>query len=137
VRQRWRKSWVSSLAMAKRYLEQVMISSLAIRCHHLEKMIAFYAEAFGAGFRRVEVGGMTCHFGRAGALTIKLVPGRDSADFSGYPFHQVGIEVDDVDRVIEIAIRHGGAAEGAVTRGDQGVHGCVRDPDGNTIELYG
>jgi catechol 2,3-dioxygenase-like lactoylglutathione lyase family enzyme len=103
----------------------------------MEAMVAFYAEAFGAVFRTVQSGSFDCHFGKIGDLTIKLVPLRESVDFDGYPDHQLGFAVGDVERIIEIAEKHGGCREGEVLRQDGTVHGSVRDPDGNTLELYG
>lgn len=104
------------------------VESLAIKCFHLEAMLAFYAEALGAEFQQVDVGvpDMRCFFGAGAGVTLKLVSGRESADFEGYPIHQLGFRVDDVERVALAAERHGGKREGP---------GCVRDPDGNTLEL--
>jgi catechol 2,3-dioxygenase-like lactoylglutathione lyase family enzyme len=51
--------------------------------------------------------------------------------------HQPGFDVPDVGRVVEIALRHGGRVQDAPAREGDGVHAAVRDPDGNTIELYG
>ena len=67
---------------------------------------------------------------------MKLVPLRNRADFEGFPLHQPGFTVADVDVVIAIAKKHGGKVEGEVRRQAGRVHAAVRDPDGNTIELY-
>jgi len=115
---------------------EAAVHSVAIKCHDLDKMLAFYTDAFGGDFRAVDAGGMTCHFGRVAGVTLKLVPGRDSADFEGYPSHQLGLQVRNIAAVVRAAERHGGRQEGDVARSADGAHGCVRDPDGNTIELY-
>ena len=112
------------------------LASLAIRVHHMDAMRAFYEDALGASFKEVNLGGMICLFGDAGGLEVKLVPLRDDADFEEFPLHQPGFVVDDVDRVIAAATRHGGRQEGDLHETDQGRHAAVRDPDGNTIELY-
>lgn len=113
------------------------VISVAIKCHALDKMVAFYSDAFGASFREVDVGGgMTCFFGRIGEATFKLVSGREAPpDFEGFPIHQIGLRVNDVDKVLACAVEHGGRQEGEVVREGGEVFGCVRDPDGNTIEL--
>ena len=102
------------------------LNSVAIKCHHLESMVAFYTVAFGGAFKKVKVGGMRCQFGEIDGITFKLVSGREAVDFEGYPEHQLGFEVPDVNVVIAAAVEYGGAEEGP---------NCVRDPDGNTIEL--
>lgn len=102
----------------------------------MDAMVDFYSEAFGARFRAVDTMGLASQFGDLGDLTLKLVPLRDGVDFEGYPSHQLGFEVADVETVIAIANRHGGRQEGEILRDGDRVHGAVRDPDGNTIELY-
>jgi len=119
--------------------EQVVstLASVAIRVHDMEKMVDFYTRAFGGSFRPVEFAPeMVCQFGSVAGVTLKLVPLRESADFEGYPLHQLGFGVDDVERVIALATELGGKQEGEIQRSEQGVHGAVRDPDGNTVELY-
>lgn len=112
-------------------------TTVALRVHRMEAMRAFYEEAFGARFRPVETSGLPSWFGELGGLTIKLVPLRESVDFDGWPSHQLGFEVPDVERVIALAVAHGGVQEGEVFVEGGRVHAAVRDPDGNTIELYG
>ena len=114
-----------------------MLKSIAIRCHDIEKMTAFYGEAFGASFEKFEIGPMTCHFGKSGDFLFKLVPGRDAPDFEGFPMHQIGVSVPDVEAIVAVAKKHGGRLEGEIQRVESGMHAAVRDPDGNTIELYG
>ena len=102
----------------------------------MEAMTAFYSEAFGAKFRAVNTGGLASQFGEAAGLTLKFVPIREAADFTGFPIHQPGFNVPDVEAVIAIARKHGGRQEGEVIREGNSVQAAVRDPDGNTIELY-
>jgi catechol 2,3-dioxygenase-like lactoylglutathione lyase family enzyme len=64
------------------------------------------------------------------------VPIRDEADFENFPVHQVGFTVADVEAVIALALQHGGREEGRVIRKGEKTEAAVRDPDGNTIELY-
>jgi predicted enzyme related to lactoylglutathione lyase len=103
----------------------------------MNAMVAFYSEAFGARFQIVEIGGLTSRFGRIGRLTVKFVPIRGAADFQGYPVHQPGFEVSDVRAAIASAHRHGGSAHDPPVRRDGRLQAAIRDPDGNTIELYG
>jgi predicted enzyme related to lactoylglutathione lyase len=102
-------------------------------------MVAFYSEAFDAHFDEVDVGGLRCWFGELpGGLLLKLVPIRDGVDFTGFPLHQPGFAVADITRVIECAVRHGGRVQDAVRQtAEGGTQAAIRDPDGNTIELYG
>jgi catechol 2,3-dioxygenase-like lactoylglutathione lyase family enzyme len=113
------------------------LATVAYRVHHESAMLAFYAEAFGVRFRVVETDGVRSHFGELSNVTLKLVPIREAADFEGFPAHQLGFDVSDVARVIETALRHGGRVQDAAVRDGARVHAAVRDPDGNTIELYG
>jgi catechol 2,3-dioxygenase-like lactoylglutathione lyase family enzyme len=112
------------------------ISSIAIRVSNLEAMLAFYSEAFQVQFREVDTYGIRSQFGEVGGVTLKFVPIRDDADFKGYPIHQPGFVVPDVEAVIELALKHGGRQEGRTIHADGRVQAAVRDPDGNTIELY-
>ena len=112
------------------------LQSIAVRVHDLSSMVAFYEEAFGASFRTVDTFGLSSRFAEIDGVTLKLVPLRASADFENYPSHQLGFEVDELEAVFEIAERYGGRREGEVGEEDGRRHGAVRDPDGNTIELY-
>ena len=112
------------------------IRSIAYLVHHMEAMSAFYAEAFGIEWEEVETFGVSSRFGDLGSVTLKLVPLRGQDDFEGFPDLQLGFEVHDIERVIAIAEAHGGRREGdRIEEGDL-FHAAVRDPDGNTIELY-
>ena len=112
------------------------ISSIAFRVHNMDAMLAFYSEAFGVEFREVDTYGIRSQFGDVNGITLKFVPIREGADFKNFPIHQPGFVVPDVEAVIAIALKHGGRQEGQILRGEGKVQAAVRDPDGNTIELY-
>jgi predicted enzyme related to lactoylglutathione lyase len=112
------------------------VQSIAMRVSRMDAMLAFYSEAFGIRFQEVIIGPFKSQFGELDGLTLKFVPIRDEVDFDGYAVHQLGFSVQDVEHVIALAIRHGGRREGDVIVNDEGVNAAVRDPDGNTIELY-
>ena len=112
------------------------LSSIAIRVHHLGAMVNFYSEAFQIQFREVDTFGILSQFGEINGITLKFVPIRDSEDFDEYPVHQPGFVVSDVEAVLAMALRHGGRQEGEIIRTDGRIQAAVRDPDGNTIELY-
>ena len=112
------------------------ISSIAIRVSNVEAMVAFYSEAFQVQFREVDTYGIRSQFGDVDGITLKLVPIRDDSDFKGYPVHQPGFVVPDVEAVIDLALKHGGRQEGRLIRVEGKIQAAVRDPDGNTIELY-
>ena len=114
----------------------VKLTTVAYRVHKQEAMVAFYTEAFGAKFREVQTGTIRSQFGELPGLTLKFVPIRDAVEFKGFPVHQLGFEVADVERVIALAVKHGGRVQDAPTRTGNRSHASVRDPDGNTIELY-
>lgn len=112
------------------------VSSVAIRVFQLDAMRAFYTRAFDITFHPVETGSVTSLFGQLGDITIKLVPIRNETDFENFGEVQLGVEVPDVRAVIDLAEEYGGRQEGSISRGGGRVHGAVRDPDGNSIELY-
>lgn len=112
------------------------ITSLALRVHNTDQMLKFYAGAFGVQFREVDARGIRSHFGELGGITLKLVPIRDGSDFEGFPVHQPGFTVGNIYEVIALAVKHGGRQEGTVIQTGKRRHAAVRDPDGNTIELY-
>jgi catechol 2,3-dioxygenase-like lactoylglutathione lyase family enzyme len=99
-------------------------------------MIAFYSEAFKIQFHEVDTFGIPSQFGDIGGVTLKLVPIRDASDFEGFPLHQLGFNVPDPEAIIRIARQHGGRLEGRILRDGEKVHAAIRDPDGNTVELY-
>lgn len=113
------------------------LTTIAIRVHRMDAMMAFYHAAFGAEFRAVDTFGIESQFTEIDGLTLKFVPIRASVDFEDYPSHQLGFVVDDVPAVIALALRHGGRQEGELGEEDGRAHAACRDPDGNTIELYG
>ena len=112
------------------------LASIAILTHNTDKMKAFYEEAFGFEFEAVDTSGFKSYFGKSAGLTLKLVPLRKEVDFEGFPSHQPGFLVEDLDKVIACAEKHGGKAFGQIHETETSRHGAVRDPDGNTIELY-
>ena len=112
------------------------VSSIAIRVSDLDAMVSFYSEAFNIHFQEVNTFGLSSRFGEVGGVMIKLVPIRESEDFETYPIHQPGFVVEDVEAVIALAIKHGGRQEGGIIRNSEGIQAAIRDPDGNTIELY-
>jgi predicted enzyme related to lactoylglutathione lyase len=112
------------------------LTTIAYRVHRMPEMAAFYSEAFGARFRSVDIGGLKALFAEMGSLTLKFVPIRDGVDFDAFPIHQLGLEVADVAAVLASAARHGGCVQDAPRSAGGVLTACVRDPDGNTIELY-
>lgn len=112
------------------------ISSVAIRIANVEAMLDFYSQAFGAEFHEVPTYGIRSHFAEVQGITLKFVPIRDEADFRNFPIHQLGFIVPDVEAVIELALQYGGRQEGKLIRHEGKLQAAVRDPDGNTIELY-
>jgi catechol 2,3-dioxygenase-like lactoylglutathione lyase family enzyme len=99
-------------------------------------MVSFYSQAFNVRFHEVDTSGLRCQFAEIDGITLKLVPLRDTVDFEGYPLHQLGFHVPDVAAILDLAERHGGRREGDIRRDGETIHTAVRDPDGNTIELY-
>jgi predicted enzyme related to lactoylglutathione lyase len=114
------------------------LSSVAVRVYNMQAMTAFYSEAFGINFKDVDTFGLPSKFGEFNGIMLKFVPIRDEneVDFEKYPVHQLGFNVSDVQKVIDIAIKHGGKIEGDITRKAGKINAAVRDPDGNTIEFY-
>jgi catechol 2,3-dioxygenase-like lactoylglutathione lyase family enzyme len=112
------------------------ITSVAIRVANVEAMVDFYSQAFGAEFREVDTYGIRSQFGEVHGITLKFVPIRDEADFKNFPIHQLGFTVADVEAVIALAIQHGGRQEGRTLHVDGKLQAAIRDPDGNSIELY-
>jgi predicted enzyme related to lactoylglutathione lyase len=102
----------------------------------MEAMLNFYSEAFQVRFREVDTYGIRSQFGEVKEITLKFVPIRDDTDFDGYPVHQPGFFVADVGAVVALAVKHGGRQEGQTIRSNGRIEAAVRDPDGNTIELY-
>ena len=112
------------------------ISSVAMRVANLEAMLEFYSQAFGVKFHQVDTYGIPSQFGEVNGITLKFVPIRDEADFKNFPVHQLGFVVPNVEAVIALALQHGGREEGNLIRKEGRTEAAVRDPDGNTIELY-
>jgi catechol 2,3-dioxygenase-like lactoylglutathione lyase family enzyme len=114
------------------------ITTLAYRVHRMDAMLAFYSEAFGVTFREVRTGPFTSRFGELAGVTLKFVPIREATEFEEFAIHQPGIEVaGDMPRVIATALKHGGSVQDQPVEDGNLVHAAIRDPDGNTLELYG
>ncbi|MEQ8765744.1 MAG: VOC family protein [Planctomycetota bacterium] len=116
--------------------EEPRLTTLALRVHDLPAMVRFYRGVFGFRFTQVETSGIQSQFGVRNDLTIKLVPLRALPDFEGFPTHQPGFEVEDVRATLRLAIKHGGKQEGGLIEEDDQLRAAMRDPDGNTIEIY-
>lgn len=114
----------------------VRLTTIALRVHHMDKMVAFYTEVFDATFRAVDTFGLASQFGEVAGITLKFVPIREAADFEEFPSHQLGFEVEDVQELIKLATTLDGRQEGELLNDNGNLHAAVRDPDGNTIELY-
>ncbi len=112
------------------------LNILAFRVANMEAMIAFYSQAFGIQFREVDTYSIRSQFGELDGMTLKFVPIRDEVDFMTFPIHQPGFQVEDVEEVVRLAILYGGRQEGQIIRSEGSAQAAVRDPDGNTIELY-
>ena len=113
------------------------LSSMAILVYRVEAMVDFYQEAFGIVFTEKRVGDLTAYFGVLDGIVFKLVPLAGERDADEFPTHQLGFEVEDVDVTCELALKYGGSIlQEPIQRLDQ-LHAAIRDPDGNSIELYG
>ena len=112
------------------------ITSVALRVANMDAMLTFYSQAFGVKFQEVNTYGIRSQFGEVNGIMLKFVPIRDEADFITYPVHQLGFVVENVEAVIALALQHGGREEGKLIKKGERTEGAVRDPDGNTIELY-
>lgn len=102
----------------------------------MDKMLAFYSEAFQVEFKEESTGEIRSYFGTLGKTMLKFVPIRDDTDFENFPIHQPSIVVKDIKQIIKIALRHGCRIENQPERIDGQQQAAIRDPDGNTIELY-
>jgi len=115
------------------------VATVALRVHHMDKMLTFYAEVFGARFRQVDTFGIASQFADLAGVTLKFVPIRESIDCAGYPVHQIGLTLPDeaaMHSVMAMVQQHGGRVEGPPRREGGRLHAAIRDPDCNTIELY-
>jgi catechol 2,3-dioxygenase-like lactoylglutathione lyase family enzyme len=138
LRPEWRYVREGLLPQIRRRAGRAHLTTVAYRVHRMSAMLAFYREAFGIEFREVETGGgLRSRFGELSGLTLKFVPIRDTVDFEDFPIHQLGLEVPDVEAVLAAARKHGGRIQDVPRRQNGQLHAAIRDPDGNTLELYG
>ena len=112
------------------------LSSIALRVCNMDAMLDFYSRAFHVQFREVDTYGISSQFGELDGVTLKFVPIRASEDFENYPIHQLGFFVADLESVINLALQHGGRQESGIIRNGDELQAAIRDPDGNSIELY-
>jgi catechol 2,3-dioxygenase-like lactoylglutathione lyase family enzyme len=137
LRPHWRYVRDNLLPQVRGRLVRAHLATVAYRVHRMAPMVAFYREAFGLEFGEGDTGGdLRSQVGELGGLTLKFVPIRDGVDFEGFPIHQLGLEVPDVEPVLSAAEKHGGRVLEPPRRKDGRVVASVRDPDGNTLELY-
>jgi predicted enzyme related to lactoylglutathione lyase len=137
LRPHWRYVRDNLLPQVRGRLGRAHPATVAYRVHRMAAMVAFYREAFGLKFQQVETGvGRRSQFGELGDLTLKFVPIRSGVDFVGFPIHQLGFEVPDVEAALAAAEKHGGRVLEPPRQEQERVVASVRDPDGNTLELY-
>jgi catechol 2,3-dioxygenase-like lactoylglutathione lyase family enzyme len=138
LRPQWRYVRDRLLPQVRSRTGRPEITTVAYRVHRMPEMLAFYRDAFGVEFSAAEVGpGLEARRGGLGGLTLLFVPIREDVDFEGFPVHQLGIQVPDVDTVLAAARRHGGRVQDAPHRMEGRLTASLRDPDGNTLEVYG
>jgi predicted enzyme related to lactoylglutathione lyase len=136
LRPHWHYVRDNLLPQVRRRLGQPHLATVAYRVHRMAAMVAFYREAFGVEFREVDTGGLRSQFGELGGRTLKFVPIREDVDFDGFPIHQLGLHVPDVSAILAAARKHGGRVLDPPRQEDGRLVASVRDPDGNTLELY-
>jgi catechol 2,3-dioxygenase-like lactoylglutathione lyase family enzyme len=138
LRPDWRYVRTNLLPQIRRRAGRAQLATVAYRVHRMPAMMSFYQKAFGIRFRELETaGGLRSQFGELQGLTLKFVPIRDAVDFEDFPIHQLGFEVPDVEAILEAARKHGGLVQNVARRQDGQLHASVRDPDGNTLEVFG
>jgi len=138
LRPGWRYVRANLLPQIRRRAGRAQLTTVAYRVHRMPAMLAFYQEAFGIKFREVDTGGgLRSQFGELHGLTLKFVPIRAAVDFEDFPIHQLGFEVPELEAILAAARKHGGRVQDAPRRRNGQLHAAVRDPDGNTLELYG
>jgi predicted enzyme related to lactoylglutathione lyase len=137
LRPHWRYVRDNLLPQIRARLGRPHLMTVAYRVHRMSAMLAFYREAFGVEFQEVDVGrGLRAQFGELGGRVLKFVPIREDVDFEGFPIHQIGLEVPDAEAVLAAAQHYGGRVLERTRREGGRLVASVRDPDGNTLELY-
>lgn len=113
------------------------LSGITIAADRLEDMARFYERVLGVSISRQVWSGLTIFAGTVSGIEIRLFPKQAVGITARQNLHQLRFRVSDVDAALAEAEQAGGTREGNPASSGTYRFACVRDPDGNTVELYG
>jgi predicted enzyme related to lactoylglutathione lyase len=114
---------------------EVRLDRITIAVGDMDRMVAFYQQVFRTALEPRSFGPYTMYLGEIGGIQFQLCP-REAAGVSATEnLHQLRFVVPDLKEGIAAALAAGGSQVGEVAVQGTRQFGCVRDPDGNTIEL--
>lgn len=102
---------------------------------NLEAMAEFYRRVLDADLTKVDTGAFSFYRGRIGTLRVQMFPKEVVGITGEQNLHQLLFVVADVEGCRQLALNFGGTPEGELVEEDGRLTCCIRDPDGNTVEL--
>ena len=98
----------------------------------------FYAALLGMTFQAIPMGDLRFHDGRLGSLALRIFPASIAGIEAKDNRHQLGFRVEDLRAALARGLAAGGTQDAGweVQSGAGGATVALRDPDGNSIELF-
>lgn len=108
---------------------------VTIAAARIDELAHFYRGVVGAVLTAHEDGGVRFFRGTAGDIELQIFPKEVARISAVENLHQLRFAVADLDAAVNAVRAAGGELQGDVIVGPLGRLVCVRDPDGNTVEL--
>lgn len=112
------------------------IHRITVAVTHMEKMVAFYNAVFAAELTPFEpFEGVTMYRGQLAGINLLFCPNQVAQVQAQQNRQQFNFWVDDVFKVMQVALKAGGTQLDAPKIVESIITGSVYDPDGNSIEF--
>jgi predicted enzyme related to lactoylglutathione lyase len=108
---------------------------VTIAADRVDELAGFYRAVLGATLTAQERSGVRFYGGDVGGIELQLFPKHITGIRAAENLHQLRFAVTGFDDVVETAHSLGVVLHGEIVQGAAGRIACIRDPDGNTVEL--
>lgn len=112
-----------------------LLDRIIIAAKYPERLAEFYGVLLGVGMPRIANYSPAMYELRIQGLILLFVSKEDVGIVSEQNLHQLRFVVEKVEPARQTAISIGGHPEGGIVEGSQGRTCCIRDPEGNSLEL--
>ncbi len=111
------------------------ISKITLAVNHAKEMADFYNTVFDCQLKEFEAFNSTLYSGNFCGINLLICPNQIAGVEAQQNRQQFDIEVNDIEKVIKIAISNGGKLFQEITTNETSKTAAITDPDGNSIVL--